>query len=199
MEPESRNPLAAGSSGRKVLVLVLGIVVGAAAITPAISFAAKFLTPSKANKTFVRYMSAERGGSGTIHAGATPVFHNVTIEAPSDGFLLIQGSARFDNEESSDQDLAELSYQLDSKQSVTGGGATLGPDATPNQQDPGEIAQVAYVDVVAVEKGNHSVRQLVSVLEGGPGGGPPGSGIDVDYSSAALVVTFFPGKGAHVS
>lgn len=181
-----------------MLVLVLGIVVGAAAITPAVSFAAKFLTPAKANKTFVRYISAERGGSGTIFAGATPVFHNVTIQTPSDGFLLIQGSARFDNEEGSGQDLAELSYQVDGKQSVTGGGATLGPDDTPNQQDPGEIQQVAYVDIVAVDKGSHTVRQLVSVLEGGPGGGPPGSGIEVDYSSAALVVTFFPGKGASV-
>jgi hypothetical protein len=190
--------LASSSSLRRVALIVIGVFAGATIITPAVTFAAKFLTPKMANTTFVRNMSAERGGSGTIFAGAPPRFLNVTIDAPTKGFLLLQGSARFDNEESSGQDLAELSYQVDGKQSVTGGEATLGPDATPNQQDPGETAQVAYVDVVPVDRGAHTVRQLVSATEGGPGGGPPGSGIHVDYSSAALVVTFFPGKGATV-
>lgn len=183
---------------RKPVLILVGVVAGAAIITPSVGLAAKFLTQAKANKTYVRYMSAERGESGTIFAGATPVFLNVTIKAPADGFLLIQGSAHFDNEQGSGQDRAQLSYQVDSRQSVTAGAATLGPDGTQNQDDPGETAQVSYVDVVSVDKGQHDVRQLVSVQEGGPGGGPPGSGIEVDYSNAALVVTFFPAKGASV-
>jgi len=183
---------------RRLVLVLAGIVAGAAILTPGVGIAAKFLTPKKANKTFVRNMSADRGGSGTVFAGATPHFLNVKVKAPTDGFLLIQGSAHFDNEEDSGQDRAELSYQVDNGQPVTSGGATLGPDDTPNQEDPGETAQVSYVDVVPVDKGSHAVRQLVSVREGGPGGGPPGSGIEVDFSNAALVVTFFPARGANV-
>ena len=187
-----------GSKARRIVTLVVGIVVGAAMITPGVGLAAKFLTQQKANKTYVRNMSADRGGSGTIFAGATPQFSTVKIQATTNGYLVIQGSARFDNEENSGQDEAQLVYEVDGKGPVTAASATLGEDQSPNTIDLGETAQLAYVDVVAVDKGSHTVRQLPTVVEGGSGGGPPGSGIEVDYSAEALVVTFFPGKGASV-
>jgi hypothetical protein len=186
------------SKARRVVTLVVGIVVGAAVITPGVGLAAKFLTQQKAGKIFVRNMSADRGGSGTIFAGAAPQFSTVQIDATTDGFLLIQGSARFDNEQNSGQDEAELTYQVDTKAAVSAATTTLGPDQSPNTIEPGETAQLAYVDVVPVDKGSHTVRQLANVIEGGSGGGPPGSGIEVDYSAEALVVTFFPAKGASV-
>jgi len=187
-----------GSRARRITAMVVGIVVGAAVITPSVGLAAKFLTQKKANKIYVRNMSADRGGSGTIFAGAAPQFSTVQIDATTSGYLLIQGSAHFDNEENSDQDEAELSYQVDNRTAVSAATATLGPDQSPNTIEPGETAQLAYVDVVAVDKGSHTVRQLPSVIEGGSGGGPPGSGIEVDYSAETLVVTFFPAKGASV-
>ena len=186
------------SKARRIATLAVGIVVGAAVITPGVGLAAKFLTQQKANKIYVRNMSADRGGSGTIFAGAPPQFSEVKITATTNGYLVIQGSASFDNEQTSGQDEAGLSYQVDGKAAVTAASATLGPDQAANSVDPGETAQLAYVDVVQVDKGAHTVRQLPFVTEGGSGGGPPGSGIEVDYSSAALVVTFFPGKGASV-
>lgn len=186
------------SKARRIVTLVVGIVVGAAVITPSVGLAAKFLTQQKANRTYVRNMSADRGGSGTIFAGATPQFSTVKIQATTSGYLVIQGSARFDNEENSGQDEAQLVYEVDGKGPVTAASATLGEDQSPNTVDPGETAQLAYVDVVAVDKGSHTVRQLTTVVEGGPGGGPPGSGIEVDYSAESLVVTFFPGRGASV-
>lgn len=186
------------SAARRTALLLVGVLVGAVVITPGAGLAAKFLTQKKASKIFVRYMSAERGGRGTIFAGAAPQFSDVKITAPTDGFLLIQGSARFDNEQSSGQDLAQLAYDVDDRPPVTAASAALGPDQSPNTTDPGEIAQLAYVDVVAVDKGVHTVRQLPTVAEGGTGGGPPGSGIEVDYSAESLVVTFFPARGANV-
>jgi hypothetical protein len=190
--------LASGSTARRIVTLVVGIVVGAAIITPSVGLAAKFLTQKKANRIYVRNMSADRGGSGTIFAGAAPQFSTVQIDATTDGYLLIQGSAHFDNEENSDQDEAELSYQVDNRAAVSAATATLGPDQSPNTIEPGETAQLAYVDVVPVDEGSHTIRQLPTVIEGGSGGGPPGSGIEVDYSAEALVVTFFPAKGASV-
>ena len=187
-----------GSRTRRIVTLVVGIVVGAAIITPSVGLAAKFLTQKKANKIFVRNMSADRGGAGTIFAGATPAFSTVRIEATTSGYLVIQGSAHFDNEQNSGQDQAQLVYEVDGKGPVTAASAALGEDQSPNTIEPGETAQLAYVDVVAVDKGSHTVRQLPTVVEGGTGGGPPGSGIEVDYRAEALVVTFFPSKGASV-
>jgi hypothetical protein len=172
-------------------------LIGVGLIGPGSGLAAKFLSSGKANKTYVRYMSADRGASGTIRAGATPVFNDVRIEAPTSGVLLIQGSAHFDNQESSGQERAQLTYQVDGGGPVLGGETTLGEDQTANT-DPGETGQVSYVDAVPVSKGSHTVRQLVSVIEGGSGGGPPGSGLNVNFSSASLVVTFFPGKGVNL-
>ena len=184
---------------RRIAAMVVGIVVGAALITPGVGLAAKFLTQKKASKIFVRNMSADRGNSGTIFAGATPQFSNVKITATTNGYLLIQGSARFDNEQSSGEDEAQLVYQVDNRPAVTAASATLGPDQAASTVDPGESAQLAYVDVVPVDKGVHTVRQLTTVREGGTGGGPPGSGIEVDYSAETIVVTFFPARGATVS
>ena len=186
------------SKARRIATLAIGIVVGAAVITPSVGLAAKFLTVKKASKIFVRNMSADRGNSGSIFAGATPQFSTVKITATTDGYLVVQGSAHVDNEQDSGQDQAELTYQVDNRQEVTAAGASLGPDAAANTVDPGETAQLAYVDVVPVDKGVHTVRQLVVVTEGGSGGGPPGSGIEVDYSAETLVVTFFPAKGVTV-
>jgi hypothetical protein len=191
--------IGSGSKARRIGTLVVGIVVGAAAITPGVGLAAKFLTQQKAGKIFVRNMSAERGGSGTIFAAATPQFSNVKIEATTNGYLVIQGSAHFDNEESSGQDEAQLVYEVDAKGPVTAASAALGEDQSPNTIEPGETAQLAYIDVVAVDKGSHTVRQLPTVVEGGSGGGPPGSGIEVNYSAETLVVTFFPARGANVA
>ncbi len=187
------------SRGRRLAAIAVGVVVGAALITPGVGLAAKFLTQKKAGKIFVRNMSADRGGSGTIFAGATPQFSTVKITATTNGYLLIQGSASFDNEQTSGHDQAELNYQVDDKPAVTAASATLGPDQSANALDPGETAQLSYVDVVAVDKGVHTVRQLTTATEGGAGGGPPGSGIEVDFSAEALVVTFFPAKGAAVA
>lgn len=185
------------SKARRIATLVVGVVVGAAVITPGVGLAAKFLTVKKASKIFVRNMSADRANSGTIFAGAAPQFSTVEIRATSDGYLLVQGSAHVDNEQTSGQDQAALTYQVDNRRVVTAAGASLGPDQGATV-DPSETAQLAYVDVVSVDKGVHTVRQLVTVTEGGSGGGPPGSGIEVDYSAETLVVTFFPRKGATV-
>ena len=186
------------SKARRIATAVVGIVVGAAVITPGVGLAAKFLTVKKASKIFVRNMSADRGNSGTIFAGAAPQFSSVKITATTDGYLVVQGSAHVDNEQNSGQDQAALTYQVDDRPVVSAAGTTLGPDQAQNAVDLGETAQLAYVDVVPVDKGVHTVRQLVTVTEGGSGGGPPGSGIEVDYRAETLVVTFFPAKGATV-
>lgn len=205
MTPGSRRPTSAPDPARaapglrQVALALLGILVGAAIITPGVGLAARFLTSSKANRTYVRYLSADRGASGTIFSGATPQFLNVTIKAPTDGFLLIQGSARFANLDDKGNDEATLDYQVDERPSVVAAAGTLGPNAKADERDPGETAQLAYVDVVPVDKGTHRVRSLIGASPGETN--PPGvtgAGLQMSYSNAALVVTFFPGKGATV-
>jgi hypothetical protein len=189
------------SPARKLTLVLAGIVAGAAILTPGVGIAAKFLTKGSASKIFVSKMSAERGRSGDAGGTTTtPVFLDVKITAPTDGFLMIQGSARVDNQTDRDNDEATLTYNVDDKPGVQAARATLGADKKADQNEPGETAQLSYVDVVAVTKGSHSVRQFINAIntDAVPPGTVGGGGGLVHFENASLVVTFFPGKGATV-
>ena len=191
-------PAAPPRTSRKAVLILAGIVAGAAILTPGVGIAAKFLTPKKANKTFVRNMSAERGGAGKLFTNAAPHTIDVTIEATRNGYLLIQGSVHVDNASNTGPHQAALGYSLGGPTGVTAATTTLGPDESADI-DPGETAQLSYVDVVPVSKGMHTVRQVLSGSLGSPSDcGGPGCGFEIEYEAEALVVTFFPGKGVTV-